>query len=121
MAPVESTATTRATYAYLYRLSSEARLDGAKLAGAVSAAIADGGKFADETSYGGLSITRTFHQSLRPWGGGGSAVPVFEYEVKSGSFTMSAESPALDRAVEFAGIYLRLQSDLRRVLSWSWL
>jgi hypothetical protein len=48
-------------------------------------------------------------------------VPVIELEVRSRSFSMRAESPTVDRAAEFAGIYLRLQHDLQRALEWAWL
>jgi hypothetical protein len=50
-----------------------------------------------------------------------AGVRKFEYEVADGSFSMASASPTPERAREFAGIYERLQRDLRNVLHWRWL
>jgi hypothetical protein len=71
----------------------------------------------DELTIGG----RSFRRATRPWGEGRKEVPVVELEVRDGSLSMRGASPTVERAAEFAGIYERLQADLRSILAWSWL
>jgi hypothetical protein len=88
---------------YLYRISREARAEAVPEVG-------------EELVVG----RRRFTRSTRPWGEGGE-VPVVEVEVRERSLAMYCASPTLDRAAEFAGIYERLQDDLRVILGWTWL
>jgi len=44
-----------------------------------------------------------------------------EVEVRTRSLSMSAATPTVERAAEFAGVYERLQADLARILDWRWL
>ena len=105
----------------LYRLSREARSDGVELADVVGAALSERGTFADETTYGEVNVERSFRRGSRPSYDDEPDIAVIEFDVRSRSLTMSAESPGVERTVEFAGVYTRLQNDLRRVLGWAWL
>jgi hypothetical protein len=89
---------------YLYRLSRAARDEAVPELG-------------DELVVG----RRSFRRSTRPWGDDRGDVPVVEVEVRERSLSMSCASPTVERAAEFAGIYERLQDDLRVILGWRWI
>ena len=98
-------------HAYLVRLSDEARAGAASLAGSVEAALAEGRPWSEPASLRELTIDRDVGRD-GPW---------YRVAVSCRSLVMTGHSPTVERALEFGGIYARLQADLAHYLEWEWL
>ncbi len=100
----------QANYEYLARLSGEAQSDAATLVADVTAALRERQEWSDTVTLNRVVVARSIRAGRR-----------HEVEASCRSLTMSASSPTAERALEFAGIYARLQDDLAHYLEWEWL
>jgi len=98
-------------HSYFVRLSDEARADAASLAAGVEAALADGGTWSEPAPLRELTVDRRIGRD-GAW---------YRVDVSCRSLVMTGHSPTVERALEFGGIYARLQADLAHYLAWDWL
>jgi hypothetical protein len=102
-------------FRYLVRLSEEAQSGDDLPAAEIGEIIAQGGRWNDQAD-----VERSvWINRWTDWDG--AQRTSIAYAVSHRSLRLEADSPTLERAVEFIGIFRRLQADLARVLKWHWL
>jgi hypothetical protein len=99
-------------YRYLARLAQEARADEEIPRTKVAELLEDG----QEWTKTGVSV---WTDEWTDWDG--DCKPNVSFAVTNRTLRMESESPTLERALEFMGLFRRLQSDLAAVLEWRWL